>query len=349
MSIKAFTVSYNDKDRKTSIPETLREYGVCVITDAFSSEQCDNWMQHMVDGIMTISPTVNIDTFSNLKETWKDCDIMPQVGLGLHQQGYSFLGWPVRSSPIIEEVFKDVYSNLREKPISQTITSLDAINVRPPIPPFAEANHDWAHYDQTESDNIFECVQGQVVLTTTTAGFRCSPKSHLLHKELCEENGRLGQKGNWFKFYQSMYKDIERRVLEKGGQWQIPVIAPKGSIILWLSTTIHSAKLADKESFIDDYHPDDKWKTWRGVVYCSQRPADELSEEHIQTLHYAWENNITTNHWGNKLLKQPFNYKPQKFSSEIVSFMNDPRSILEKHPQLKPQLDERTKKLLGYK
>jgi len=254
----------------------------------------------------------------------------------------------VRSSPIIEEIFKDVYSNFRGKPISQTITSLDAINVRPPIPPFAEGNQDWAHYDQTEFDNIFECVQGQVVLTTTTAGFRCSPKSHLIHNEVCEENGKLGKKGNWFKFPQSMYKDLKRRVLEKGGQWQIPVIAPKGSIILWLSTTIHSAKLADKESFIDEYHPDDKWKNWRGVVYCSQRPADELSENHIKTLHYAWENNITTNHWGNKLLKQPYNYKPATFSSEIVSFMHDPAMIFEKHPELKPQLDERTKKLLGF-
>ena len=347
-NIKPFTVSYKDEDRKNRIPEVLKEFGVCVITDVFSPEQCDEQMQHMVDGITTISPSVKIDTFENLKETWKDRDIMPQVRKGLHQEGYSFLGWPMRSSTIVEEIFQDVYSNLRGKPVTHTITSLGSINVRPPIPPFARADYDWAHYDQTESDNKFECVQGQIVLTTTTAGFRCSPKSHLIHKQVCEENGRLGEKGDWFRFPPSMYKDLQKKVSAVGGQWQIPVIAPKGSIILWFSATIHSAKLADEESFIDAYDPDDKWKNWRGIVYCSQRPADELSEEHMKTLHYAWEKNYTTNHWGYKIFKKPHHYKESNYNPTIVSYVTAPLRIFKKHPELEPQLDERTKRLLGY-
>ncbi len=53
-------------------------------------------------------------------------------------------------------------------------TSMDGINVRPHMAPYQNGK-DWAHIDQTIPNNPFLCVQGQVILSDTSACFRASP------------------------------------------------------------------------------------------------------------------------------------------------------------------------------
>merc|ERR1711977_419915 len=93
--------------------------------------------------------------------------------------------------------------------------------------------------------------------------------------------GKTGTKGNFFKFKPHEYQDIQSMVARVGGFWQIPIVVPKGCMILWLSSVIHSAKLADPvEEFEIDKN--NKWQHWRGVVYVCQRPKAEVSMEHIK-------------------------------------------------------------------
>merc|ERR1719238_578926 len=136
--ISEFSISYNDENRSPRIGEILKEFGVVVINDVFSNEECYNHMEGLVNGIEIISPQISSKTFSQLKKTWNDTNVMPQAKPGLFQHGYSFLGWPVRGSPQVNTVFKDAYSALRGNPVTELVTSLDGINVRPPLPPFAQ-------------------------------------------------------------------------------------------------------------------------------------------------------------------------------------------------------------------
>jgi hypothetical protein len=346
MSIAPFTVSFQDPERSTKVPSILKEYGVAVITDVFTPEACDTYMSGMVEGVQKISPQLSIETYPKLKQTWTDRNIMPQVRKGLHQHGYSFLGWPVRGSEEVSTIFKEVYSDLRGHPVTELVTSLDAINVRPPIPPFAQDTGDWAHVDQTKSADPFACVQGQVVLTNTTAGFRCSPKSHLVHEDILKHFGKSNAPGNFFKYQPHQYQDIQQMVASAGGMWQVPVIAPKGSMILWFSATTHSAKLADPLN-LKDYDPDDKWKHWRGVVYCCQRPKSEVDADHLKRLQYAYENNMTTNHWGDKIFKKPrYGVKVDNYAAHITRYTKTPKLIYS-IPNTRPTLTAHEQSLIG--
>jgi hypothetical protein len=334
------------------VVEVLREYGVAVVTEVFAPDQCDHWMSSIVDGICKINPQINSSSYSQLLETWTDYNLFPQTGSGLLQRGYSFLGWPVRGAPIIEEIFKEAFSVLRGKPISQTITSIDGVFIRPPIAPFHGADTpDWAHLDQTASSDVFQCIQAQVVLCDTTAGFRCSPKSFLVFEEILKRYNKLGDPGNWFMFRKEYYQDIRSLVESVGGAWQIPIIAPKGSMIFWLSSTIHSAKYADESSVqslinkgIDPEHP---WDLWRGVVYVCQRPKDEVDQETLHQLQIAYENNLSTNHWGKPFKPIPNRFKPNRFHPDIVRYLADPALVFDIPGLAKPALSEREKALIG--
>ena len=65
------------------------------------------------------------------------------------------------------------------------------------VPTF-DTKGDWANIDQTDDlDNPYKCIQGQMVLSNTSAGFKASPKSHLLFKEfLTQPENEF--KGNFF-------------------------------------------------------------------------------------------------------------------------------------------------------
>ena len=52
---------------------------------------------------------------------------------------------------------------------------------------------------------------------------------------------------NWWKFGNKEADEIKKVIIKNGGLWQIPIYAKKGSFIIWSSTTIHAAKLQNKE------------------------------------------------------------------------------------------------------
>ena len=346
MSVSEFSVDFNSPYRSIVVPEILKEYGVVVINNVFSGEECDYHVDNIVGGIQTISPEIMIDTPDNLGRTWCSHNLMPQTREGLHQIGYSPLAWPVRSSPKVNQLFLECYSNLRGYDVKRTVLSLDAINVRPPIAPFHTIHsRDWPHFDQTIPTNPYECIQGQVVLTTTDASFVCTPKSHRIHKEVCNDYGALGKPGNFFMLSKGSEKDVKKRVSRVGGEWQIPIIVPRGSVILWLSSVIHSAKLAEKPK--DNQVITEKWQNWRCVIYVSQRPYEELNNSHFKRLRKVWDENLTTNHWGNKIFSATSGKKIGQVSPAISKLSTKPVLIKAKHPELFPDNSEYNMYMIG--
>jgi hypothetical protein len=210
---------------------------------------------------------------------------MPQISPGVFNCGIGNTKavWSVRLNPKVKQVYAQAYGT------DDLISSIDMINVKPPIEPFHDPDQiDWAH---TDNHNMFDrCVQGQVVLSNTSAGPLCSPRSHLICSAL------LG-----FRRKHNINSDPEARAEAKrmvelvGGKFQVPVIAPKGSVIMWLSSMLHSAKLMDRPVASESF---DGWKGWRCVVYLAYRPKIGVNKEHLAQLKLAYEKNLTTRHTG---------------------------------------------------
>ena len=239
--------------------------------------------------------------------SWTEERMPPQTRFGLFQSrlGNSAAAWRVRTHPAVRDVFTKVFSGLRGEPVREFVTSVDGVNVRPPVAPFYEPDgDDWAHFDLTR-DEPEECVQGQVVLTDTTAGFRCSPRSHLLHTEVVTQvMGSLENQSDWCLLPKEKYEGVRARVEALGGAFQVPILAPKGSMILWLSATLHSAKAQDRPAAARRRAARggarNALENFRVVVYVCFRPAGEVDEAHFARVREAFECSLTTCHSGRK-------------------------------------------------
>ena len=237
-----------------------------------------------------------------------------------------------------------MYSQIRNKNISDFVTSVDGITIKPPGPPYHnnKPKDDWPHLDQTIRDEMTRCIQGQIVMTNTSAGFRCSPRSHLIHSEILDcNNVDQNNESNWCLFSKNkvLRNDIMDLIEEKDGQWQIPIIVPKGSMIFWFSSLIHSAKYQDQNLIINEL---DRWSEWRGIIYISYRPKEDVDMEHLQRLQHAFDENRVTNHWGDKLFPKKTRYG--NFHPKIVELINDPKLFYKIN---KPTLNNNIKKLIS--
>jgi hypothetical protein len=217
------------------------------------------------------------------------------------------------------------------------------------VSPFqSEADTDWAHLDQTVRQNPYWCIQGQVVLADTTACFRCSPRSHLVYEELLEISGISSTNtSNWCKFSEPIVPQVRKRVLEAGGQWQVPVRSRKGSMILWFSSTVHSAMIQTKER-ATWANKNDPWADWRFVVYTCYRPKFEcnvshfsffsissviclpfvtyfLKSAHAERLQTCLNENRVSNHSGDKIFPKIRSSEHTKYEVLffLISFLHD--------------------------
>lgn len=337
------SVSLNDPDFAKKLTRRFKADGLAVITDVFTKAQCDKFMGKIIDDFVELGTGIDID---NIEETWIAENLPPQTRAGLFQALMSNLQsvWDIRSNPNIRTIFETLYGNLKGKKQKEFIVSGDGINIRPGfIGPYVKPNtKDWPHLDQTILGNMYKCIQGQAVLTNTSASFVASPKSHLIFDKLLKKL-KIDNKTNWLKFTPEQVIIAKKLVKEIGGKWQIPILAPAGSFIVWASTTIHSAKLQDK---CEMPKTKDKYYSWRGIVYVCYRPQSEFSKSQLAKRVTVYKTNRTTNHWGTKM----FSKRPggrylyvNKYHAKIEKLLDNPELI-------SPiKLNNNQKRLLGLK
>jgi hypothetical protein len=119
-------------------------------------------------------------------------------------------------------------------------------------------------------------------------------------------------------------------------------------MILWFSTTIHSAQLQDSHYKYDYTDVNQKWLGWRGVFYICYRNKNEIDKSHADRLLSSFNDNRTTNHWGVKVFpKYPKYSTSQSFTKEIENYLYNPELVYEKFPEWKPDLTPEIKKFLG--
>lgn len=329
----------------------LREYGVAILEDVFTDAECDENVAKVVESIGKLSGEI---TAENWAETWKKGNLPPHTRLGLYQNlvGNFPVTWEVRSDRRIKDMFTRVYSALRGEEVTDFAVAADGLNIKPPMPIYhTKKTKDWAHLDTTKRDGTEECVQSQVVLTNTSACFRCSPKSHLIYEKLLDK-GKCSKtdKTNWHMFKKDLYPELQKMVEDEGGEWQREIHAKKGSVILWFSSTVHSAKIQNKPEDPDgvflrsDY--DCPWDEWRCVVYCCYRPREEMNEGTLTQLRTCFQWNRMTNHWGEKVFdKAPWRYEPEKYHKRIQALVKKPEKMYEING-MKPELNPVMRELL---
>ena len=167
-----------------------------------------------------------------------------------------------------------------------------------------------------------------MVLTNTSASFICSPKSHRLHNDIID----LYEARNTENFCKlsndpSKAKIIETKLLEIGGAWQMPIVVPRGCVILWTSALIHSARPALVK---EETTTDDPWRGWRCVVYICLRPAGEFTKEQVLNRAECLLRNRQTNHWGTKVMaKFPTNPNERNVQKHphIVKLTENPELV----------------------
>lgn len=268
--------------------------GVVIITGVLSPDECDAAMDELVGAFEELC---RLDRAR--PETWNAARCLPQTRAGLYQAVVGNLPtvWRLRRDPRIACVFAALYARLRpglEEP-ADLVVSGDGLNLRPNgVGPYSSA--DWPHLDQTRG-GIWRCFQGQAVLTETTACLRASLGSHLFHPAILEATGGRAA-GDWRKFSPEQAAVARGLVEAAGGAWQVPVLAPKGSLILWASSVIHSARY---QLAPEPPGGADPFRGWRGVVYLSYRPREDLTAAGLKTRVAALERNRVTNHWSTRL------------------------------------------------
>jgi hypothetical protein len=312
--------------------QKLKDDGVLIIENVFSEKECDAYCAEIVKCFTQISPKLHVDMRTGKADemTWKPANLPPMPRSGLFQAIVSVFPpvLEIRSHEKIKSIFSQVYSFLRESPQTSFFTSMDGINVRPHIPAYqTDKSKDWAHLDQTIRNNPYLCVQGQIVLSNTTACFRASPKSHLLHDQILDKFA-VNSKDNWFKLDNSKYGELKEMVESIGGQWQIPIRAPRGSVILWLSSLIHSAMTQSKEKLSKcGVCKNDIWRDWRMVVYVCYRPKEDVRNRkvHAKRLKKCLNEGRVTNHWGERMFPKKLFREHVERDSSIQIYVDDPQ------------------------
>lgn len=322
---------YDTQDLGHEIADELRRNGVVIVSGVFSAEECTVLRAEIIECFKRLNP----ELLAHDPTTWNAKNLPPQVRSGLIQSVVCNLPpvWKVRANPRVGHVFESAYSDLRGTPQREMFTSVDGINLRMPSDRTwhdQKRTKDWAHVDQTRG-KLFDCIQGQAVLNDSSAGFVCSPGSHLVFEDVLKDAGvKPGDKSNWCKFKPEHYPRLQARVRTVGGQWQIPVHAPAGSMILWLSTLIHAAKIQDRS--------DDRM---RCVVYVCQRPQSECGAtpaqraKHAERLQRCIRENRATNHWGDRLFPKGSRYPlPEDMPPAMRAVIEDPARVYDKIPRI---------------
>lgn len=206
---------------------------------------------------------------------------------------------------------------------------------------------DWAHLDQSfrgwsdragssldvdeGEERAYLCVQGQVVLRSTSACLRASVGSHrYLEEVLRMKNVSEKDRTRWVKLGNDEPR-IKSFLEENGVEYQIPIFAPKGSVVLWLSSTIHSAMAPTTLFPLEE----DPRSNGRLVFYVCYRPFDEFSKIQRKSRVRALLENRGTPHWGDQLVSKNtlgrFGGHVQ-FSDKVNVFIENPERLYDMIP-----------------
>lgn len=297
---------------------SLDTYGYAVVPNILTKKECDNnikliwkWLENLGTGIKKDDP-----------KTWKGLNWPSNIHgiIQHHRIGHTDFAWNVRTHPNVHSVFAKIWNTNR------LLVSYDAACImKPPeLTGYWGRDNVWYHTDQSYRDSSKKCIQGLVTLEemgSEDGTLKILAGSHNYHKEFVDYKKEKDPKweaksNNWHK----LDKDELEWYKNKEDIDEIRIDAPKGSLVLWDSRTIHQNSPPQKGR---------KNARWRYVIYSCMLPVDGIkSRDMTKKLKAVKELRMTT-HWPYPVYLFP--EKPRTYGKELPSM-----NTVNKLPELTP-------------
>ncbi len=291
----------------------LEELGYCIIPQTLSAPETELLYQRVWhEYIETAWPNCRMDDRSNWKEAFPMHNLL---GIFAGPAGQTQVMWDLRQDPRIVDVFAKIWNT------NDLIVSMDGLSVM--CPPEIREGHSepCPHVDQAvlrRQDNVAHnnnppidfvsesllktkpfTIQGQFLFEDSfdgDGGFYCIPKSHLRFSEFApsletidaqeipkNEKGKARQ-----DFLQKFFGDGKDESGESY-RWE-HITAPRGSLILWDSRTVHWNQHPSKD------RPFRENPKVRMVGYLCYVPKARLTSEGRTFRREAFEKGVSTGH-----------------------------------------------------
>ena len=281
----------------------LEELGYCVIPQVLPASEAHQLYQRVWhEFIEKAWPNCRLDDRANWKETFP---ILGNSAIFAGPAGQIQVMWDLRQDPRIVDLFAQIWNT------NDLIVSMDGLSFMCPSEIREGSVKPSPHVDQTilsredgtPHDNsppigfVSESklktkpytIQGQFLFEDSfdgDGGFYCIPKSHLRFTEfapdletIAEQN--LPRSAYIQKFFESATDASGQRYCAK------QITAPRGSLILWDSRTVHWNQHAN---------PNRPYPKVRMVGFLSYAPKARLTAEGKLRRKEAFENGMSTGH-----------------------------------------------------
>lgn len=312
-----------------TVQSTLEKYGVAVIPNVMSREECEAnrevaWREFKQLTSTFPKPIDRNDpsSFRTLYELFPLHSMLLQY-FGVGQMQWT---WNVRQHPNVVNAFAKIWDVRPE----ELITSFDGVSLH--LPPettnrgwWADLSGYWLHTDQSSKKKGRHCIQGMVNMYPVNPGdatLCILEGSHHLHDIFFETFGYESD-GDWYKLKTqdevNFFKESECEFKR--------VLCNEGDLVLWDSRTFHQGS----EPIRGRDHPN-----FRMVSYVCMTPRKLCSEANLKKRINNFENGRTTNHWPH--LPKLFPKTPRTYGKQVpVVGTMDP-----------PVITELGRKLIGY-
>lgn len=280
--------------------DDLEELGYCVIPRLFSESETECLYERVWhEFIEKAWPQCRLDDRSNWKDTFP---MHNPVGIFAGPAGQIQVMWDLRQDPRIVSIFADIWNT------HDLIVSMDGLGFMCPTEIREFSFPPWPHVDQTilkrldgaafsnkpPDDFVSESslktkpytIQGQFLFEDSfegDGGFCCIPKSHLRFSAFAPHIEVLDHGSS-----QYLLTFFSKNTDEQGNAYHFKhITAPRGSLILWDSRTVHWNQYPKKERAQPKV---------RMVGYLSYVPKARLAEEGKALRKEAFERGISTGH-----------------------------------------------------
>lgn len=280
-----------------TVNQTLDKYGVAIIPDVLTQEQCDKMVSEIWNFFEHITQEWETPISRDDNKTWREFfKLYPSHSMLYqhHSIGQSQAAWNIRQNPNVVKIFSEIWHTLPE----DLLVSFDGLSFAPPPEVTNRGwyrNHTWYHSDQSFTRNDFECIQGWVTGIDVKEGdatLAFYENSHKVHKEF-GKTFDIKDKKDWYK----LSKDEEQFFKDKDCH-EKRIKCPRGSLVLWDSRTIHCGVEALKT------RPE---PNFRAVSYVCYQPRSLSTPKQLEKKQKAFREMRMTSHWPAKIKLFPKN------------------------------------------
>jgi hypothetical protein len=322
----------------SSYLEDLEELGYCVIPQVVSTSEAEALYQRVWhEFIEQAWPNCRMDDRSNWKETFP---MHGRLGIFAGPAGQTQVMWDLRQDPRIVDVFAQVWNT------NDLIVSMDGLSFMCP-PEIREGFvYPWPHVDQgilRRQDNVAHnnnppvgfvsesllktqpyTIQGQFLFEDSfdgDGGFYCIPKSHLRFAEFASQlegiNEQTARGEDRLKARNKFLDEFFGNSTDESGNpyCMKHVTAPRGSLILWDSRTLHWNQHPSKD------RPYSNNPKVRMVGYLCYVPKARLTDAGKARRRAAFEGGVSTGH---NPVSCELKYSKDHIHQEFVQYLEDP-------------------------